>query len=187
MNEHPAVTYLSLPQPPRRARSAGRRDLVSVRSKSGSAGPGPAVTDLSLPQPPRRARSAARRDLVSVRSKSGCGRGDPLLHRLHRPLPSPTPQNLRHRLSAFLYKIESSWWWQQTSPTIVGLQRIDCKRLTSSSYFSCYSFSSSLSSLFSVLLSSFSIPPLTHKDKKKNKQNQKKNLKTTKTSNQRTR
>jgi hypothetical protein len=37
---------------------AGRQDLVSVRSKFGSAGPGLAVTDLSLPHPPRRARSA---------------------------------------------------------------------------------------------------------------------------------
>ncbi len=37
---------------------AGRRDLVSVRSKSESVGPGLSVRNLSLPHPPRRARLA---------------------------------------------------------------------------------------------------------------------------------
>jgi len=47
-------------------KTPGRRDLVSVRSKSRSAGLGLFVTDLSLPHPPRRAWSVKIQECQAV-------------------------------------------------------------------------------------------------------------------------
>jgi len=74
---------------------AGRRDLVFVKSKSGSAGPGLSVTNLSLPHPPRRARSAWT--------------PGPICNKPPHPPPRAqsawTPGPVKDRCSEFIYRI----------------------------------------------------------------------------------
>jgi hypothetical protein len=53
MNEHPAVTDLSLPHPPCQAWSVGRHDLVLSSRNPGAEGETRCFTDLSLPPPPK--------------------------------------------------------------------------------------------------------------------------------------
>ncbi len=88
---------------------ARRRDLVSVRLKSGSARPGLSVTNLSFPHPPCRAWSAWTPSPIRSKSKIA----GPGLFVTDLSLPHPprrawsawTPGLVRHRCNEFIYMI----------------------------------------------------------------------------------